>query len=63
MPDPAENARPTWAERKYAEPCDSCGAQAGKPCRTASGLVTMRHASRRRTTPIPPVEQQEVTRG
>lgn len=44
----AENDRPSWAERKYAEPCDSCRARAAEPCRTASGYVTMRHASRRR---------------
>ena len=51
----AEKAvRPTWAERYYTEPCSTCGARVGKPCMTASGYVTMRHASRRRARPIPP---------
>lgn len=52
MADPAEpfaeKAQSRWAAKHYTKPCDSCGARAGEPCRTASGYVTMRHASRRR---------------
>lgn len=56
-------ARRSWAEKHYAEPCDSCGAKAGQPCRTASGYVTMRHASRRSTiVGICPDCGQPVTR-